>query len=342
MRMRMQHAVHRGMVLLKGSGRGRATARIVMGRRDDGRVPRMRRGHSGRLVRTAAMRMHRLVVGGRGGRCRGSGRCRERLHVESSGVRLVRMMVRMMTGVVHAHRGRPVIAARLQAHPGIRRREARRRMRQSVRRRRRCHLMMVMMVVMMLRRRHVLHLPGIGGATRRARGVATYGDVHPDRCTRTTIQLGRHCATNRHVRGSGHLLPLVQRFRLSFLLPSFLSVFPIFLSILPMFPVFSILLPPSLAVSLRAALTGHPRLLPFLSSLPSTYLVVLSSLCFSSLSSVFTHPTRSVVLLLPGCWLTVDGCVSRKIRHAAISSVHRRCAYDRAKSRAKISHKRST
>lgn len=72
---------------------------------------------------------------------------------------------------------------------------------------------MMMMVMMMLRRRHVLHLAGVGGAAGRARGVATHGDVHPDRCTRTTIQLGRHCATNRHVRGSGHLLPLVERFQ---------------------------------------------------------------------------------------------------------------------------------
>lgn len=69
----------------------------------------------------------------------------------------------------------------------------------------------MMMVVMMLRRRHVLHLPGVGGAARRAGGVATHGDVHPDRGTRTTIQVGRHCATNRHVRGSGHLLLLAQR-----------------------------------------------------------------------------------------------------------------------------------
>lgn len=68
---------------------------------------------------------------------------------------------------------------------------------------------MMMMMVVMLRRRHVLHLPGVGGAARRARGVATHSDIHPDRGTRTTIQLGRHCATNRHVRGSGHLLPLV-------------------------------------------------------------------------------------------------------------------------------------
>lgn len=65
--------------------------------------------------------------------------------------------------------------------------------------------MVMMMVVMMLRRRHVLHLASVGGATGRARGIATHGDVHPD--CRTTIQVGRHCATNRHVRGSGHLLP---------------------------------------------------------------------------------------------------------------------------------------
>lgn len=36
-------------------------------------------------------------------------------------------MVRVVAGVMYAHRGRPVVAARLKAHPGIRRREARRR-----------------------------------------------------------------------------------------------------------------------------------------------------------------------------------------------------------------------
>ena len=234
MRVRMQHPVHRvyRVVLLKGRGRCRATARIVVGRRDDRRVPRMRRGHPRRLVRTA-MRMHRLIVGGRGCRRRGCCRRCQRFHVQSS-VRLVRMMVRMMTGMVHRHRGGPVVATRLHAQPRIRRREARRWMGQSIRRRRRGHLVMVMMVVMMLRRRHVLHLASISGAARWARGIATHGDVHPDRGTRT-IQLGRHCGTNRHVRGSGHLPPLVQRCRetLSLFfrsLPRLFSLFSFFLS----------------------------------------------------------------------------------------------------------------
>lgn len=202
--VRVQHPVHRRVVLLEGGGRGRATARVVMGRGHDGRVPtRVRGRHPRRLVRPSAV-MHRLVVGGgrRGGRGRRRRRDR-RLHVQPGHVRLVRMVVRMVAGVVHAHRGRPVVAARLQAHPGVRRREAgRRRVRQAVRRRGRRHLVMMMMMVVMLRRRHVLHLPGVGGAARRARGVATHSDIHPDRGTRTTIQLGRHCATNRHVRGS--------------------------------------------------------------------------------------------------------------------------------------------
>lgn len=76
-RVRVQHAVHRGMVLLKGGGRGCATARVVVGRGDDRRVPRMRRGHSWRLMRTSSV-MHRLVVGSRGRRCRSR---RQRLHV---------------------------------------------------------------------------------------------------------------------------------------------------------------------------------------------------------------------------------------------------------------------
>lgn len=66
-------------------------------------------------------------------------------------------------------------------------------------------MVMVMMMVM-LRRGHVLHFTGVSGAAGRTRGVATHGDVHPDPGSGTTIQLSGHCTTNRHVRGSSHLL----------------------------------------------------------------------------------------------------------------------------------------
>lgn len=127
MRMLMQHPIHRRVVLLESGGRGRATAGVVVCRRDDRCVPGMRRRHTRGLMWTPMV--HALIRRGRRGR---SG---QRLHVQTR-IRLMGMMMRMVGSMVHAHRGRPGIITGLQAHPGISRRETRR-MGKSIGRRRR-------------------------------------------------------------------------------------------------------------------------------------------------------------------------------------------------------------
>lgn len=210
----LENPVHSCVVLLQGGRRGRAPTRVVVRRGYDGRVPGVRRAHASARalvsvstpVVTAHRRSHRgRLLGLLVSRC-SRGRRSQGLHVQR-GVRLVRMMVRVVTGgVVHAHRGRPGIAARLQARPRVPRAQATR-VGQPVRRGRRAHVVVVLVMVVVLGRGHVLHLPGVGRAAGRARGVTTHGDVHPASGTRATIQVGRNCAANRHVRGSSHLLP---------------------------------------------------------------------------------------------------------------------------------------
>lgn len=178
-----QHAVHdhvRRAVVLEGR-RGAVVGGQVVGGGDDGRVPGVRRGEAGLLVRRP------VHIG--------------RLDVEGGVVVVVVVVVRV---VVHAGHRRPVlgVAGVLQADPRVVAggRGQRDRVVVAVGRRRGRQLLVVGVVVVVLAAvGQVLHFRVGDGAGRGAGVVAEVGDVHD---VEAAVQLAARVG-GRHVGGGG-------------------------------------------------------------------------------------------------------------------------------------------